>query len=720
MKKIYSSIAGLLLTASVWAQAPQKMSYQAIIRDGSNVLVTSTQVGIQISILQGSSSGIPVYVETHLPTTNLNGVVSLEIGGGTMVSGIFSGINWATGPYFLKTETDPDGTTGGLNYTIVGSSELLSVPYALFSETSGSSTDWHLLGNAGTNDGTDFIGTTDNVPLNFRVNNIGAGKIDNQLGNVFLGSASGVNTISTGNTAVGYFSFNTNTSGINNTALGANALQISTTGNSNTAIGGGTLSNNSTGSENVAIGQLALMNNTTGSQNTALGTNAFMTGTLTNTTIIGYGATATVSNTMGLGNTAITDVKTAGTYTAGTVTYPNTLGNAGDVLTLPISGGNAYWSAPSGGSSTNNWNINGNSATVDGLNFIGTTDNVPFNIRVNNQKAGRIDNMLNNAFFGYVAGNSNTTGFVNTAIGGNALRNNTTGEENTAIGGHALYSNTIGQQNTVAGAFAMQFNTTGSVNTAIGQAALNLNTSGSYNSALGFQTLLFNTTGTHNTASGYLSMNENTTGSQNAGYGSYALNSNITGFENTAVGYLALTNTTISSGNTALGANAGDYLVDNGSNNTFLGYNASALIPGLNNTTTLGYNAKVSINNAIVIGGTAGDAVTVGVGTTAPHSRMQVNGSFATTIVGTNSAYTLGIDDQIILVKNTTTVTLPSAFGIAGRMYTIKRLDPGNVATLAAIGAETIDGLATQTINTNYAGITVASDGNNWVIISRF
>ena len=58
MKKIYSSIAGLLLTASLWAQAPQKMSYQAIIRDGSNVLVTSTQVGIQISILQGSGSGI--------------------------------------------------------------------------------------------------------------------------------------------------------------------------------------------------------------------------------------------------------------------------------------------------------------------------------------------------------------------------------------------------------------------------------------------------------------------------------------------------------------------------------------------------------------------------------------------------------------------------------------------------------------------------------------
>ncbi|MDO9152124.1 MAG: hypothetical protein Q7U47_00155, partial [Paludibacter sp.] len=77
-------------------------------------------------------------------------------------------------------------------------------------------------------------------------------------------------------------------------------------------------------------------------------------------------------------------------------------------------------------------------------------------------------------------------------------------------------------------------------------------------------------------------------------------------------------------------------------------------------------------------------------------------------------------DDQIILVKNTTTVTLPTAFGIAGRIYTIKRMDPGNVATLAASGSETIDGTATQTIKSRYAGITVVSDGNNWLIIGRF
>ena len=130
MKKIYSLVVGLLLTASVWAQAPQKMSYQAVIRNSSNALITSTPVGMQISILQGSPTGTAVYVETQTPSTNANGLVSLEIGTGTVITGTFSAINWATGPYFIKTETDP---TGGTAYTIAGTNELMSVPYALFS-----------------------------------------------------------------------------------------------------------------------------------------------------------------------------------------------------------------------------------------------------------------------------------------------------------------------------------------------------------------------------------------------------------------------------------------------------------------------------------------------------------------------------------------------------------------------------------------------------------
>lgn len=133
MKKISLIISALLLTTTLWAQSPQMMSYQAVIRDGSSYLVTNHLVAMRISILQGST---PVYVEIQTPTTNANGLVSIEIGSVTPVSGLFSAIDWSAGTYFIKTETDP---TGGTNYeAIVGTSQILSVPYALHAKTAES------------------------------------------------------------------------------------------------------------------------------------------------------------------------------------------------------------------------------------------------------------------------------------------------------------------------------------------------------------------------------------------------------------------------------------------------------------------------------------------------------------------------------------------------------------------------------------------------------
>jgi hypothetical protein len=130
MKKFYLSLALILTVIAVSAQPPQKISYQAVVRDANQNLITNTGVGMRIQILQGSEFGAAVYVETHTPTANSNGLVTFEIGAGTVVNGDFSAIEWADGPYFIKTETDP---TGGSSYSIVGTSELLSVPYALFS-----------------------------------------------------------------------------------------------------------------------------------------------------------------------------------------------------------------------------------------------------------------------------------------------------------------------------------------------------------------------------------------------------------------------------------------------------------------------------------------------------------------------------------------------------------------------------------------------------------
>ncbi len=171
MKKVYLLLAALLLTTLIWAQSPEKMSYQAVVRNSSNQLVTNQTVGIQISILQGSASGAPVYVETQTPGTNANGLISLEIGNGTVESGDFSSIDWADGPYFIKTEIDPAGESA---YSITGTSQLLSVPYALHAKTAESFTG--------------VITETDPVYSASQATNITATDITN------LGNLSGVNS----------------------------------------------------------------------------------------------------------------------------------------------------------------------------------------------------------------------------------------------------------------------------------------------------------------------------------------------------------------------------------------------------------------------------------------------------------------------------------------------------------------------------------------------
>jgi hypothetical protein len=135
MKNLITILITVLLAGSVFAQSPEKISYQAVVRDSRDSLVSNTLVGMQISILQGSLSGNTVYIETQNATTNSNGLVSLEIGTG-LSNDNFSEINWENGPYFIKTEIAiaPPLT----NYTITGISELLSVPFALYAKSAGS------------------------------------------------------------------------------------------------------------------------------------------------------------------------------------------------------------------------------------------------------------------------------------------------------------------------------------------------------------------------------------------------------------------------------------------------------------------------------------------------------------------------------------------------------------------------------------------------------
>ena len=201
----------------------------------------------------------------------------------------------------------------------------------------------------------------------------------------------------------------------------------------------------------------------------------------------------------------------------------------------------------------------------------------------------------------------------NVAMGDSALINNISGTDNTAIGNKAMFSNISGGVNIAVGGLSLHNNLTGFDNIAVGGQALFANDSGSINTAVGDWALLNNTKGNYNTSVGGSSLKTNTTGSGN-----------------TAVGLSSLIYTSGGNYNTALGFDAG---VSNtsGYNNTFIGAFAEGTVGNLANATAIGYNAKVSGSNSFVIGGTGADAVNVGIGTSVPLERLQINGALKIT-----------------------------------------------------------------------------------------
>lgn len=332
---------------------------------------------------------------------------------------------------------------------------------------------------------------------------------------------------------------------------------------------------------------------------------------------------------------------------------------AGDVTP-----GYYYWSATTSAwvrfSDERAWSLTGNSGISDVSNFIGTLNNSPLNFKVNNQKAGRLDHVQFNSFFGYLSGNSIaggtnnsaygsyssysvTSGTNNNSLGYYSLYLNTTGSFNTAIGNNALYSNTV-SNNIAIGHNSLDVNSTGSPNLAIGVNSLGANSTGSFNIAIGNNSLLVNTASS-NLAIGVNTLDANTTGTNNMALGVNSLGTNITGSNNVGIGLNALFLTTGSS-NTSLGSTAGN---DNttGSSNTFIGFNADASVGTLTNATAIGANAVVSASNSVVIG----NSVNVGIGTSSPtYAKLQVVGNSvfsatATAFSGaTSAAYIRGND----------------------------------------------------------------------------
>ena len=128
MKKIVL-LSALFISFLTFAQVPQGISYQAIALNSSGTPVVSSTVGIQLSVLDDSATGTVLYTETHIKTTNAQGLFNLVIGQGTPTFSTFSALKWESNSKFLKVEMD---AAGGINYVLVGTTQLLSVPYALY------------------------------------------------------------------------------------------------------------------------------------------------------------------------------------------------------------------------------------------------------------------------------------------------------------------------------------------------------------------------------------------------------------------------------------------------------------------------------------------------------------------------------------------------------------------------------------------------------------
>ena len=390
------------------------------------------------------------------------------------------------------------------------------------------------IGN-GARSGNINVGGNANIAIGTNAQQNNTGYYNVSLGNGNLSNGSGDE-----NTAIGYTVMANNTSGIRNTGVGLFSFYQNTTGNYNTAIGHGSLGNN-----------------TTGSYNTALGTSADVSSNnLTNATAIGYGASVSSSNQIQLGNSSVSNVKTSGTLTAGSITYPNSGGTDG--YYLKTDGTSASWAAVSTGVSSIG-SISG-ASTANGA----TITSGVLNLAPANATYGGIVTTGTQTFAGSKIFSSDIN--VNGVIIGRGLGND---GANVAIGASALASGT------------------GTRNTAVGYGAMRQYSGTSYdnNSSLGYYNMLGLTTGAANTSMGGETMFAVGAGSNNTAIGNHTLMAAST------------------SGNSVLGASAGN-TISTGSLNTIIGYGADVLTGDLDNATALGYGAKVTASNTIQLGST--------------------------------------------------------------------------------------------------------------------
>lgn len=321
-----------------------------------------------------------------------------------------------------------------------------------------------------------------------------------------------------------------------------------------------------------------------------------------------------------------------------------------------------------------------------------------------------------NIGIGYRTLAGNTTGSDNVGVGFDAVRISSA-SQNTGVGTRALY-NSSGGTNAAFGYYAMGTGiNTGTYNSAFGMYALRSNTSGANNMAVGAEALTLNSTGSENVAVGTQSLSTNALGKSNTGVGHQTLLT-TTGYSNTAIGMRALFLTTTGNNNIGIGDSAGYYNTTR-SNQIYI--NSLRRLTDANDTTYSVFYAQqdFTLSSGELQRTKIGGGGTVGIngyGT----SVLYVNGSFGTSYTATATSLTASISHSVIGVTATgQTITLPTAVGCSGRVYTIKLTVSGS-ATVATTSSETIDGSTTYTgLSAQYKYVTVQSTGSEWIIIGN-
>jgi hypothetical protein len=739
----------VLLGTGVWGSVPTKTSWSLLGNDstvdGTNFIGTTDNVPFNIRVNNQKAGRIdPLLFNTfwgyRAGDANTSGDHNTASGMQALYFNTAGNYNTASGIQALYTNST------GTENTATGA-------YSLYLNTTG---NWNTATGGGAlksnttanrNTAMGYAALYSNTTGDFNVANGFWALYDNTTG--FQNTAFGANSLrfnTTGsyNTANGIQALYSNTTGYQNSAFGSNALFFNTTGFYNTATGEQSLHDNTTGTHNTATGMQALYANTTGVQNTANGMNALRFNTTGNYNSAD-GLQSLYTNTTGIKNTAngayslfLNTVGSNNTANGFQALYSNVAGSNATAIGI-----NAMQYSNSTTTVYDNYNVavgfealRGSSTPANNIGNYNTS------VGYQSLRANTIGSF--NSAFGYKTLISNTIGQFNTAMGDSSLYFNTTGSYNTANGAGslasnisgtyntangagalhlnsaglyntangyaALSSNTFGSFNTANGSGALNANTTGQYNTATGIGALTLNTTGEQNTATGAGALYFNITGKYNTATGNGALYHNITANNNSAYGESALKNNDIGYSNTASGVDALYNNTIGYQNTSIGMNS---LKNNisGANNTALGFNAFNSGTAFSNSTALGYDAQITADNTIQLGNTSvTDVKTSGT--------ITANG-YTTAFSTKSAAYTLTATDDIVSVTGTTTITLPTAVGIAGRKYTVKNIDAATTVTVSANGAETIDGAPAKFLALQYQYLTILSDGANWLIVAN-